>query len=432
MQQIETAEIDVLDREEYVNNIFSLMLKASEKRKALCFAIDGDWGVGKSFVLNMLEKKLRIEQCEEGACDRFFVIRYNSWEYDYYSEPIIAIVAAMQDALIDSTIDGRLNTLKEDGLKIAVEALKSCASQVTKNKIGIDIAEIVGKGLSKESIDEYSGLKSAIKTIRESISTLSEQTTIVILLDELDRCVPEYVIKIFNRCNHLFDGLPNVQLVYSINSQQIKHSIKRIFGEETDVDSYLKKFIDNKYMLNKGQADCSFIQKYEDYFNCIPEKDRNEFSDEIVGFINSLNLDIRTIDKVMEKIQVNHSMISAEANGVLILFEIVSAFLKETYKSNLKDLLCCKEDDSVLIIKINGNVSVNEVLKEWSIEGINQNTLYNGRWRHPRHNYFGNLIECLLLTFEFDTKNYIEFYVNEEEQLFLDCKLFWKSYTMCQ
>ena len=63
MQQIETAEIDVLDREEYVNNIFSLMLKASEKRKALCFAIDGDWGVGKSFVLNMLEKKLRIEQC---------------------------------------------------------------------------------------------------------------------------------------------------------------------------------------------------------------------------------------------------------------------------------------------------------------------------------------------------------------------------------
>ena len=41
----------------------------------------------------------------------------------------------MQDALIDSTIDGRINTLKEDGLKIAVEALKSCASQVTKNKI---------------------------------------------------------------------------------------------------------------------------------------------------------------------------------------------------------------------------------------------------------------------------------------------------------
>ena len=89
----------------------------------------------------------------------------------------------MQDALIDSTIDGRINTLKEDGLKIAVEALKSCASQVTKNKIGIDFAEIVDKGLSKESIDEYSGLKSAIKTIRESISTLSEQTTIVILLD---------------------------------------------------------------------------------------------------------------------------------------------------------------------------------------------------------------------------------------------------------
>ena len=125
-------------------------------------------------------------------------------------------------------------------------------------------------------------------------------------------------------------------------------------------------------------------------------------------------------------------MISAEENGTLILFEVVSAFLMEAYNSNLRDLLYFKDDGEKLVIKVNGNELLNEVLEKWSYKGINQYGFFTGCWRHPMNNYYGRFFACMQSTFEFDTNHLMEFFADEENQLVLDCKLFWKSYTMCQ
>lgn len=93
--------IDILNREEFVNNVFNIIERLAGEKKKCAFAIDGEWGSGKTFVLNMLEAKLN--EPNEEVEQKYFVIRYNSWKFDYYEEPLIAIVSAILESIEQQT-----------------------------------------------------------------------------------------------------------------------------------------------------------------------------------------------------------------------------------------------------------------------------------------------------------------------------------------
>ena len=88
---------DVLDRASFVKQIIDLTMIVSENRKNCCFAIEGEWGSGKSFVLEKIQECLDKEKAE--GRDRFFTVRYDCWEYDYYEEPVVAIISVLKDVL---------------------------------------------------------------------------------------------------------------------------------------------------------------------------------------------------------------------------------------------------------------------------------------------------------------------------------------------
>lgn len=97
---------DVLDRASFVKQIIDLTMIVSENRKNCCFAIEGEWGSGKSFVLEKIQECLDKEKAE--GRDRFFTVRYDCWEYDYYEEPVVAIISVLKDVL-----DSYLNLIPE-------------------------------------------------------------------------------------------------------------------------------------------------------------------------------------------------------------------------------------------------------------------------------------------------------------------------------
>lgn len=93
------SQEDVLNRDDFIKKIKDLIIISSENRRSCCFAIEGEWGSGKSFVLKRIQEHLQIEQSEITNTDRFFIVPYNCWEYDYYEEPIIPIISALRDAI---------------------------------------------------------------------------------------------------------------------------------------------------------------------------------------------------------------------------------------------------------------------------------------------------------------------------------------------
>ena len=88
-------KLDILQRDEFVKQLERMIENISENKASTCFAINGKWGSGKTFVLDMLQEQLEEKQSEKTAADKYFIIRYNSWKYDYYEEPVIALVVSI-------------------------------------------------------------------------------------------------------------------------------------------------------------------------------------------------------------------------------------------------------------------------------------------------------------------------------------------------
>ena len=90
---------DILNRQEYVSDLIKIVETVSKKKNGCCFSIDGQWGTGKTYILNMFEKQISQIQSEETNTDKYFVFNYNCWKYDYYDEPSVAIVSSMLDKI---------------------------------------------------------------------------------------------------------------------------------------------------------------------------------------------------------------------------------------------------------------------------------------------------------------------------------------------
>ena len=96
-------KLDILQRDEFVKQLERMIENISENKVSTCFAINGKWGSGKTFVLDMLQERLEEKQSEQTADNKYFIIRYNSWKYDYYSEPLSSIVAELMTTIEERT-----------------------------------------------------------------------------------------------------------------------------------------------------------------------------------------------------------------------------------------------------------------------------------------------------------------------------------------
>ena len=63
------------------------------------------------------------------------------------------------------------------------------------------------------------------------------------IVDELDRCRPDYAIDMLNVARHLFD-VPGVVIVLGVNREELEHRTREVFGEQCDADAYLRRFVD--------------------------------------------------------------------------------------------------------------------------------------------------------------------------------------------
>ena len=197
----------------------------------------------------------------------------------------MAIIAAMQDSIEEKT-----NLLKKETREKAEKVLsitKNIAKQTVfsfaEKKLGVDLENIdslIEKGTedsekkqtTRHSTDSYYDFKKAIDKVRRQMSILSESATLLIVVDELDRCLPEYAIKVLERLHHLFYGIENTIVLAALDGEQLGHTVERIFGEGTNCREYLRKFLDFEVMVDVGIVQGDFLKKYDSYASMFDSK----------------------------------------------------------------------------------------------------------------------------------------------------------------
>lgn len=333
----DTLPIDILGRDELLNQIMNLLMTLSDAKSSCTFALNGKWGAGKTYIVEKLEQQLEVYESTE----KFIVFHYNCWQYDYYEEPLIAIIAAMQDSIEKKTNLLRKETREkaEKALSITKNIAKQMAFSFAEKKLGIDLENIDGliekgtedsekKQSARHSTDSYYDFKKAIDKVRQQMSTLSESATLLIVVDELDRCLPEYAIRVLERLHHLFYGMGNTIVLAALDREQLGHTVERIFGEGTNVGEYLRKFLDFEVTVDIGIVQGNFFKKYESYVSLFDGELLPPWSG-IGRYFTELfsEMDIRTQEHLIKKMETIHRLLfSGEKKDYSYLcFEILMA-----------------------------------------------------------------------------------------------------------
>lgn len=335
-------KLDILNRGEFVEQLLNLIKNISGSNSSACFAINGAWGSGKSFVLDILQEELEKIQSESTMMDKFFVIRYNCWKYDYYEEPLIAIVSSLLSS-IDEKIrlfpDAKKTREVQGVLKAAGEILLSIGSTALKNKAGVDIQqayEIIKTGkndgaeaYAKENeYDIYFSFKKIMEKLSGVLQKLAEEQTVIFLVDELDRCLPEYAVKVLERLHHLTEERNNIITIISIDKEQLMSSIKQIFGFDNP-EKYLEKFINFEVKLDYGIVSEQVVEKYSDYVSMF-DKDLFQFEDSVEECLQAIfrDIDIRSQEQLMKKASFAHKLLySDKKDYTFMCMEILLAVM---------------------------------------------------------------------------------------------------------
>lgn len=322
-------KIDILNRQPFINQILEIIDSVANKKDKLSFAIDGCWGSGKTFLIKQLEKQLENK-------NKYFIFHYNCWEYDYYDEPLIAIVSAMLYCASKNAVETASDAMRA-GWGYALEEIASIAQTIIKNKTGIDfvgeykkVNEIL-KEQNKEKFnyDSFYSFFSTLNSIQEKIKSITARKMMILVVDELDRCLPEYSIKVLERIHHFFEPIDNIVVIFAIDGRQLDASIKKIYGKEVKTNQYLKKFISFTMQLSVGNIEITFIEKYDTYFSKFSYQDPEE-KESVFAIIKQLfsldGIDIRSQEKIIAKAELIHRLVSeGENDSCVLLFEMISS-----------------------------------------------------------------------------------------------------------
>ncbi len=221
---------------EFVDNVVKIINYSNVN--TLC--VNGDWGSGKSYFCKELKNKLCAE--DDGIC----VLSVNCFDGEIYNDPLMSLLDALNSYFIENAEVNRVSDALMAGAKTIFEIGINVA---VKKAFGEDVKDISDRcrnnySKSKENMEskEYRTIKNIWNSFTSELVKLAEGRRIVFILDELDRCRPDYAIAVLETVKHFF-CVSGVKFVYSVCLTGLKKSIVHVYGE-IDSALYLEKFFD--------------------------------------------------------------------------------------------------------------------------------------------------------------------------------------------
>lgn len=281
---------DLLSRNHFLDVVTNVIESKIVSKKGYSLAIDGEWGSGKSWILDAFEERLKT---------KYLIVRYNCWKHDFYEEPLIALLSDFAQAInAEQSFEYEENERKIK--KIAGKVCGDVVAKLIKCGSGLDVKaaveyvnslrEISNKErIEIKDVNDKLPIEILIDQIQSDIGTLAtfENRGIVLLVDELDRCLPDYAIKVLERLHHICEGTPIIQVI-AVNKNELTGCITKAFGFSNPdsaeriffSERYLKKFIEMTINLNNGEIDDEGFALLKDLM-CLYEKD-DSFNEKII------------------------------------------------------------------------------------------------------------------------------------------------------
>ncbi|MFH7010673.1 P-loop NTPase fold protein [Flavobacterium sp. FlaQc-52] len=282
-----------LDRKKYADVLTSIV---STYSSGFVLAINNKWGAGKTTFVKMWEQDLKNK--------KYQTVYFNAWENDFENNPLTALMGELKTLTkkdVDPNFEKALKNAALFTKNIAPALIKILAKKYIGEGIE-DIAEGVTKGVTdifENDVNEYTSKKKSIKIFKESLSKFIADTNegqpLIFIVDELDRCRPDYAVAILEQIKHFF-SVPNIVFVLSIDKEQLGNAIRGVYGSELiDAEEYLRRFIDMEYSIPEPEVEkyCGYLYNYfgfKDFFESISRLNSWDLRKDSSDFITIANI----------------------------------------------------------------------------------------------------------------------------------------------
>lgn len=392
-------------------------------------ALDSYWGSGKTFFVKqvkmileanndwaystvddkeeILKKWTQLTKENSIALKPHVPIYYDAWENDSDDDPIYSL---MYQILSETN---NADALKE---RINYKDVIATFGKIAGAFSGTNPAEIANNLQKGDFLDFLREKRSIHERIVEFIDSLLPEhgDRLLIIIDELDRCNPEFAVKLLERIKHYFNN-DKVTFVFSVNLVELQHTIKHHYGSDFDASRYLDRFFDFRVSLPSPD-----MNKYLAYYSIYS---RNYvFDDSMKIVIKKFNLQLREISRY---IQLSKSVVSTLAYNSHLSLSNTRNFLVQVIVPVSIGLMLT---DNIRYHKfINGED--NSVLKEFynDIESISNvehylNWLFNDG-QIPDYNYASRDIGDITLLHKQLDAFYISFFQRTDELIIGSCAI---------
>lgn len=262
------TDIDYLNHSEVAEMICDMI--SDDTLLPLSIGVYGGWGVGKSSILQLVNKQL----VEEGET---IVIEFDAWLYQGFDEAKSALMTVIAQTLIQEAPDGlkqqavglyhRVNKLKSLGLGAEAgmaafglptfgfmsRMITSAGDTFSGEGDAEDLAAIEDGATA--TTNKFKGLLNPkeVRSAPEEIAAFKAEFAallrdldkrMVVFVDNLDRCLPKTAIENLEAMR-LFLSLPNTAFVVAADVDMVRHAVANHFSgaSKRHVDDYLDKLI---------------------------------------------------------------------------------------------------------------------------------------------------------------------------------------------
>ena len=245
-------------------------------------ALDGNWGSGKTFFvkqtkmimdahnsgINAGDESVRKQILQKYEQDRVMkevelqpqiCVYYDAWQNDNDEDPMLSLVYCI------------MQSINEDYSFKATPDLLQIGVSILELFSGKNFGQIIEKLRGEDPVTMLKKGKDIHRKISKFLDyVISERgNRLVVFIDELDRCKPEYAVKLLERVKHYFEN-DRISFVFSTNVNELQHTIRRYYGNNFNACKYLDRFFDLRIALPKADyqkfyASLNFSDSYNTY-----------------------------------------------------------------------------------------------------------------------------------------------------------------------
>lgn len=230
---IEDIEKDLLNRKSFIEEISCSIIEYFNNNNVdpLTIGLIGEWGSGKSSILNLIENKIN-----DNNDDKIIIVKFNPWIYSSYYD----LVDLFFDEIITSMInkDSEMINKFDEMKKILLKSIKFQRRHTIK-KI-LNTINIYCWGFR---INLFFNLSepSKLKEIKENINNEMKNYKILCIIDDIDRLTNDEIIEIFKLIKNVCD-FNNMIYLLAFDYNIVSKVLKEIGG-----DKYTEKIINVHY-----------------------------------------------------------------------------------------------------------------------------------------------------------------------------------------